>query len=201
MEKIPENELIAAGMHDLSNFLLGKAIYDVTFSEMCRPFVNHLAIIHAVHGAEILIKGKLVAIDPAIIFERKDVEAYYTKGKDLSKLIDKGRTEPYSRLPNLLYRHIKYKIPDKNFFLEMGIKRNRIIHMGLREEDPCKLVLEYLFHVVDPIAWDLWNESFVTYSGEYDDVIIAEGYLQEQLLNYKIQVHPKTAKLLLQDKE
>jgi hypothetical protein len=43
---------------------------------------------------------------------------------------------------------------------------------------------------------DFWGESFIEYSQYWDDVIISDGYLREQLERLNIQVHPETQKLI-----
>jgi hypothetical protein len=38
--------------------ILGQAIFDATCNEMMKPFVNVHAIVHAAHGAEIVLKAR-----------------------------------------------------------------------------------------------------------------------------------------------
>jgi hypothetical protein len=46
------------------------------------------------------------------------------------------------------------------------------------------------------MSWDFWNETFVGYSQDWDDVIISEGYLREQLDRLGVQVHLDTKRMI-----
>ena len=46
-------------MREFGPCVLGRAIYDSTFSEMTRPFAHALAVVHAAHGAEIVLKARV----------------------------------------------------------------------------------------------------------------------------------------------
>jgi hypothetical protein len=51
----PETKQVSQHMKEFGLHILGRAIYDATFSEMTRPFAHMLSVVHAAHGAEILI--------------------------------------------------------------------------------------------------------------------------------------------------
>lgn len=54
----PETKQVSQHMKEFGLHILGRAIYDATFSEMMRPFAHMLSVVHAAHGAEILIKAR-----------------------------------------------------------------------------------------------------------------------------------------------
>ncbi len=81
-------------------------------------------------------------------------------------------------------------------FLGAGKLRNGIVHFAAPEFDTAAETLRFAFEVLDPMVWDFWNETFVDYCSNWDDVIISEGYLREQLDRLKIGLHPKTKKLI-----
>lgn len=39
--------------------ILGRAVVDATFSAMTKPFAHPLAVVHAAHGAAIILKARI----------------------------------------------------------------------------------------------------------------------------------------------
>lgn len=67
--------------------------------------------------------------------------------------------------------------------------------------DAATETLKFSFEVLDPIVRDFWNESFVGYCQEWDEVIIYEGYLRKQLERLGIEVHPETKQMIMENEE
>ncbi len=196
----PELKDIWKNMKEFSYNILGRAIYDSTFSEMTKPFAHTLAVIHAAHGTEILIKARIAQEHPLLIFKKLPKP---NRGKpptklDFDALFEKGISYMYNELPELLWASTGYQmskdaIIDYSSFFNL---RNGLVHFSANEVDAAAKTLKFIFEVVDTLAWDFWGETFVEYAEEWDDVIISEGFLLEQLKDLKISVIPQTMELL-----
>jgi len=85
--------------------------------------------------------------------------------------------------------------------------RNTIVHFAAPNCEASTETLKFAFEVFDPIVRDFWGESFIDYSEYWDEVIISDGYLREQIEQLNIQMHPETKKqiesldLTLKEKE
>ncbi|EDX71400.1 hypothetical protein MC7420_1614 [Coleofasciculus chthonoplastes PCC 7420] len=102
----------------------------------------------------------------------------------------------YSELPEVLWASTGYRIKQLDKYQEFGQLRNMIVHFAAPAFDASTETLKFAFEVLDPIVRDVWGESFVEYSSYWDEVIISDGYLREQLETQSIQVHPETQKLM-----
>lgn len=183
-------------MKEFGFHILGRAIYDATFSEMMRPFAHVLSVVHAAHGAEIIIKARIAEEHPLLIFKSYPKSSTTTDMLSIEELFEYGRTLMYSELPEVLWASTGYRIKQLNRYQDFGNLRNKIVHFAPPALDASTETLKFTFEVLDYMVHDFWGKSFVEYSGYWDDVIICDGYLREQLEKLNIQVHPETQKLI-----
>jgi hypothetical protein len=181
-------------MKEFGFHVLGRAIYDATFSETMRPFAHVLSVVHAAHGAEILIKARIAEEHPLLIFKSYPKSNTTKDSLSIKELFEYGRTLMYSELPEVLWAATGYRIKELDRYQKFGALRNTIVHFAAPDCEASAETLKFAFEVFDPIVRDFWGESFIDYSEYWDDVIISEGYLREQIEELNIQVHPKTQK-------
>ena len=112
----------------------------------------------------------------------------------MKELFEHGRTLIYSELPEALWAATGYRIKKSDAFLKFGTLRNGLVHFAAPEFNAAAETLKFAFEVMDPIARDFWDESFIEYAQDWDDVIISDGYLSEQINQAKLKVHPDTRK-------
>jgi len=191
----PETKQVSQHMKEFGLHILGRAIYDATFSEMTRPFAHMLSVVHAAHGAEILIKARIAEEHPLLIFKSYPKSNTTKDVLSIKELFKYGRTLMYSDLPEVLWATTGYRIKELDRYQKFGDLRNIIVHFS---PDPdCEAsteTLKFALEVLDYIVQDFWGESLIYYSQEWDEAIISDGYLQEQIDRLNIQVHPDTQK-------
>ena len=73
----PDTREVAAHMKELGLTVLGRAIHDSTFSETMRPFAHGLAVVHAAHGAEIVLKARIAQEHPLLLPKEDGVAAAF----------------------------------------------------------------------------------------------------------------------------
>lgn len=100
----------------------------------------------------------------------------------------------YSELPEVLWAATGYRIKELDRYQKFGALRNTIVHFAAPDCEASAETLKFAFEVFDPIVRDFWGESFIEYSAYWDDVIISDGYLREQIEELNIQLHPETQK-------
>lgn len=196
----PDTREVAAHMQDFGLHLLGKAVYDATFSEMGSPFSHTLSIVEAAHGAEILIKARIAEEHPLLIFSRFPKSKTTNDMLSIKELFEYGQTLNYSELPEALWAATGYRIKHIDRFLKFGLLRNGLVHFAAPTIEASTETMKYAFEVIDPIIQDFWKTSFVSYAERWDDVVIAEGYLREQIESLNISVHPAT-KAIIDERE
>jgi hypothetical protein len=76
-------------------------------------------------------------------------------------------------------------------YQRFGKLRNTIIHFAVPNQDFASETLQFLFQVMEPLVRRFWGKSILPYAGEWDDVTVAEGYLEEQLLRCNIEITPE----------
>jgi len=190
-----DTKQVAAHMKEFAFNILGRAIYDATYSEMMRPFAHVLSVVHAAHGAEILIKSRIAEEHPLLIFSAYPKSKTTDSLLTMEELFKHGRTLTYSELPEVLWATTGYRMKEVDEFLKFGALRNGLVHFAAPTFNAATETLRFTFEVVDPIARDIWGETFIEYAGYWDEVIF-EGHLMEQLEDAAIQLHPETRKML-----
>lgn len=191
----PETKQVSQHMKQFGLHILGRAIYDATFNEMMRPFAHMLSVVHAAHGAEILIKARIAEEHPLLIFKSYPKSNTTKDVLSIKELFKYGRTLMYSELPEVLWAATGYRIKELDKYLKFGELRNIIVHFSAVPDcEASTETLKFALEVLDHIVQDFWGESLIYYSQEWDDVIISDGYLREQIEQLNIQVHPDTQK-------
>ena len=191
----PETKQVSQHMKEFGLHILGRAIYDATFSEMTRPFAHMLSVVHAAHGAEILIKARIAEEHPLLIFKSYPKSNTTKDVLSIKELFKYGRTLMYSELPEVLWATTGYRIKELDRYQKFGELRNIIVHISADPDcEGSTETLKFALEVLDYIVQDFWGESLIYYSQEWDDAIISDGYLQKQIEQLNIQVHPDTQK-------
>lgn len=190
----PDTKQVAEHMKDFGLHILGRAIYDATFSETMRPFAHVLSVVHAAHGAEILIKARIAQEHPLLIFSSYPKSKTTNAMLTINELFEHGRTLTYSELPEALWAATGYRIKQQNEFLKFGTLRNGLVHFSAPDFDAAGETYKFVFEVMDYIIHDFWNESFVEYAEYWDDDIFA--YLTEQIDRLGLTIHAETRKLI-----
>ncbi len=106
----PETKQVVKHMKEFGFHVLGRAIYDATFSEMMRPFAHVLSVVHVAHGAEILIKARIAQEHPLLIFKSYPKSSTTKDLLSIKELFEYGRTLMYSELPEVLWASTGYRI-------------------------------------------------------------------------------------------
>lgn len=184
----PATRNIAGHMKDFGLHLLGRAIYDATFSEMYAPFAHALAVTHAAHGAELVVKARIAQEHPLLIFDELPKSATAAGGTlTIEHLLVRGKTVQYSELPELLWAATGYRMPDPTAFLDFGKLRNQVVHLTVPSQQSLSGdVLRFCCTTMDLLVGDFWGVSALYYSVYYDPETLDGGYVFEQLSQYGI---------------
>jgi hypothetical protein len=110
----------------------------------------------------------------------------------IKELFEHGQTLNYSELPEALWAATGYRMRNSDRFLKFGILRNGLVHFAAPQFNAAAETFKFAFEVIDPMLQDFWCVSFLEYCQYEDDVIVAEGYLREQIEHQKVTVHPET---------
>lgn len=75
--------------------VLGRAAYDLTFSEQTRPYAHAMAIGHAAHGAAIVIKALIADDHPLLIFNQLPKSVNAEDQLTIKELFEHGRLSDF----------------------------------------------------------------------------------------------------------
>jgi len=192
----PDTRKVAEHMKKFGLCILGRAIYDSTFSEMTRPFAHALAVVHAAHGAEITLKARIAEEHPLLMFAKLPKPSTTFGDLTIAELFEHGRSHDYHDLPNLLWAATGYRLSKFNEFQRFGDLRNQIVHFAVPDVDLSVEALRFCIEVMEPILDDFWKASAIPMAEEWDEVIVSDGHLQEQLQQHEIIVPQCVAKHL-----
>jgi hypothetical protein len=192
----PDTRLVAHHMKEFGLSMLGRAIYDVTFSELSAPFAHALAVVHGAHGAEIVLKARIAEEHPLLMFSKLPKQSTTTGNLTIAELFEHGRSFDYYDLPDLLWAATGHRMERLDDFKKFGELRNQIVHLAVPEIDLVKTTLSFCIEVMEPILDNFWKESAIPYAEQWDDALVSDGYLLEQIELCKITI-PHCAKKYL----
>jgi len=192
----PETRDISNHMFDFSLSILGRAIYDVTFAEMERAYIHALAVIQAAHGTEIMIKARIAQEHPLLIFTKIPSLNNAPDLLSIGELFEYGRSAEYDELPNLLWAVTGYRMNRQDEYRAFGRLRNKIMHFAVPQMDYPNEVLKFCMEVVEPMVNDFWEDSILPYAEVWDETILSDGYLAQQIAANKIELTALTRKVL-----
>jgi len=183
----PDAKKIADHMKDFGLCLLGKAIVDVTFSEMMNPYGHAMGVTSCAHAAEIIIKARIAQEHPLLIFSKlPKPDPIPGSLLGLNELLTEGRTLTYNELPDALWAATGYRIPLLKQFNDFGRLRNTIVHVGSPDDKTLsEKTLRFAFKVLEPMIYHFWKSDILEYIGEYDPD--ADEYVFEALKDCKIR--------------
>jgi hypothetical protein len=184
----PDTRQVAEHMREFGLSILGRAIYDATFSEMTAPFSHALAIVHAAHGAEIVLKARIVEEHPLLVFSRLPALSSTSGSLTVSELFEYGRSYDYSDLPNVLWAATGHRLQRLEEFQAFGKLRNQIMHFAVPEINLAGEALKFCIEVMEPVVYSFWQESCIPYAEQWDGVIVEDGYLEERLVEEGIEI-------------
>ncbi|MDP3071532.1 MAG: hypothetical protein Q8N18_14680 [Opitutaceae bacterium] len=184
----PDTKQVADHMRDFGLSVLGRAIYDATFSEHTRPFAHALSVVHAAHGAEIVLKARIAQEHPLLIFSKLPSQSSTSGSLSITELFEHGRSWEFDELPNRLWASTGFRIQNLSEFQTFGKLRNQIVHFAVPDVDLSREALKFCIETMEPIVHSFWTESAIRRAEEWDEVIVADGYLEDQLKEAGINV-------------
>lgn len=168
-------------MREFGLAILGRAVCDVTFSEMTKPFAHAMAVGHAAHGAELVLKARIAQEHPLLIFSDLPRSTSTPGELTMAELFEHGRTAQFHDLPELLWATTGIRMARTDQYQQFGRLRNAIIHFAAPAIDLACETLCFVFQVMEPLVEEFWQASIVNNAEEWDCAIIQDGYLEEQL--------------------
>ena len=183
-------------MKEFGLSILGRAIYDATFSEMMRPFAHALSVTHAAHAAEIILKARIAEEHPLLIFKKLPSQLSTSKELTVNELFAYAKSYLYVELPDLLWATTGIRIEKIEEFKAFGKLRNQITHFAVPAVDLPTETMKFAITVLDPIVEKFWGKSAIPYAEDWDDVIISEGYLETQLNQIGIEIDERLRAIL-----
>lgn len=186
----PDTHKMADYMKGFGLHILGRAVFDATFNEMMKPFAHPLAIVHAAHGAEIVLKARIAQEHPLLIFDSLPKSGSTQGNLTITELLNHGRTIEYADLPETVWAATGYRMAKTKEFREFGLLRNQIMHCAVPDGELSDATLRFCFEVIEPAIRDFWKDSLVGYAEEWDWEIFSEGYLSERLAGLGIKLPP-----------
>lgn len=195
----PDTRLISNHMKEFGLNLLGRAIHDATFNEMCQPFAHASAVTFAAQAAEILIKARIAEEHPLLIFSKLPSQTSTQDTLTIAELFESGKSYAYEELPNLLWATTSMRLEGLEEYKNFGRLRNKIMHFAVPDIELANETLRFSINVMEPLIEKFWNVSALQYAEDWDDAIVSEGYLKERLVGLGINLSPRILNIL--DKE
>lgn len=166
----PALKNVAEQMKDLGLGALTHALRLALYSMPENPSWGDLSVLNAAHAAEILIKARIAAEHPLLIFSQLPRSTQTTGNLlDFDHLFDKGQTLDFHDLPERLWAATGQTLPNVDVYVKFGKFRNAIQHFAPPAEDASDRTLEFVFKVLDPFIFKNWELYAIDFNEEFGD--------------------------------
>ena len=186
----PDTKAVAEHMREFGLAILGRAVYDLTFSELMAPYKHSMSVGLAAQGAEICIKARIAQEHPLLLFTQLPKSANADDQLTMKELFEYGRTVPYADLPETLWATTGIRIARVEQYQKFGKLRNLLVHFGPADVVPIEDVpMKFLFEVMEPLVQAFWKESIIPYAAAWDGVLL-DGHLEDMLQQSDVEITP-----------
>lgn len=155
---------------------------------------SELSVLQAAHAAEILIKSRIAAEHPLLIFDQLPRPSPGRRDQlDVADLFEKGRTVQFAELPERLWATTGIHVPSVDVYVAFGRLRNMIQHFAAPNDDLSGRTLQFIAKVVDPFIGEQWGLYAIDYNEEFGDHY---EHIFETLVrrNVRLRISPHAAR-------
>lgn len=185
----PDTRHIAQHMREFGLAILGRAVYDLTFSEYTQPYKHPMAVGLAAQGAEISIKARIAEEHPLLLFAQLPKSASTDGQLTVGELFEYGRTIQFAELPEMLWATTGIRLGRPEQLQRFGKLRNMVIHFAAPAELE-DVAMRFLFEIMEPLVQSFWGESLVPYAGTWDEYLYRQDGLEARLAQAGIEITP-----------
>jgi hypothetical protein len=138
---------------------------------------SDLSVLNAAHAAEILIKARIAAEHPLLIFTQIPKSSQAAGPLlDFSDLFERGQTIEFQELPERLWAATGIRLPNVERYRDFGKLRNAIQHFAPPTDEAQQRTLEFVFGVVDPFIHDTWGLFAIDFNEEMGEHYETSGH-------------------------
>ena len=167
----PELNNVADHIRDLGLGALAHALRLSLYYSQENASWGDLSVLHGVHSTEILIKARIAAEHPLLIFDEIPRSAQ-ADGTLLAfeDLFEKGRAIDFKDLPDRLWAATGQSLSSLEVYQKFGRFRNAIQRFAApRNENSSARTLEFVFQVLDPFIFKNWGLYAIDFNEEFGD--------------------------------
>lgn len=165
---------------------LAQANTHAVYSDPGNEHWENICILNTAHAGELFLKAIIAKEHPLLIF--KDIFSLDDKSEGLlsvEKLIKRGRTHDFERLPQILWATTGIRVPNQDCFDRLRLARNSIQHFCVPDEHDFRaLSLEFIYTIVDPLIADAFALSAIEY---HEDHGISYDYIVGAILKSQLK--------------
>lgn len=171
-------------LHDIPGRILGLARAALTQANHHAVFMDPgnehwplMSVLNTAHAGELFLKAIIATEHPLLIF--KDLVTLDDKNADeldLQRLLTRGRTHDFEKLPQVLWATTGLRIPNPECYERLRQARNSIQHFCPPDVlDLSALSLEFIYTILDPLIAGRFGiyaiEHHEDHSVSYDYVV------------------------------
>lgn len=176
---------VADHMKQLGLGALTHAMRLSLYSAPDNPYWGDLSVLHGAHAAEILIKARIAAEHPLLVFA--EIPRSTQAGGPLlafDDLLQKGRTIDFQDIPERLWATTGQRLQELDVYREFGRLRNAIQHFAPAGTNPSWRTLEFVFKVLDPFLIENWGLYALDFNEDFGDHY---DHIFETLVHYDMR--------------
>ena len=164
---------------------LAQANQHAVFADPGNEHWDFMSVVNAAHAGELFLKAIIAKEHPLLVF--KDVFSLDdgTSEFDLEKLIARGRTHDFEKLPQVLWVTTGRRIPEPSSYEAIRKLRNSVQHFCADEKHDFRSVaLSFLYENIDPLIRDVFGLYAIKY---HEDHGVGYDYVVGSLVRREIR--------------
>jgi len=180
-----ELENIPGRILDVATGALIQANQHAVFLDPGLEHWDHMAVLNAATAGELFLKAIIAKEHPLLIFrDLFHLDQPDSSEMNISRIIEKGRTYEFDKLPKLLWVTTGERLPDIEVFEELRQARNSIQHFCAPDNvDFRDLALRFIYKNIDPMIRDHFGMFAIEY---HEDLSVGYDYVVGTLLRREI---------------
>jgi hypothetical protein len=170
----------------LARTALTQANHHAVFMDPGNEHWPLMSVLNTAHAGELFLKAIIATEHPLLIFE--DLVILDDKNideLDLERLLTRGRTHDFEKLPQVLWATTGLRIPNPKCYERLRQARNAIQHFcPPNDRDLSELSLEFIYTILDPLIADRFGIFAIEH---HEDHSVSYDYVVACLLRHELR--------------
>jgi hypothetical protein len=182
----PALEEIPARILFLAKGALAQANMHAAYYHQYEEYKEFTSVLNTAHAGELFLKAIIAKEHPLLLFKDLfSLDDGKTDPLDIDRLIERGKTHDFEKLPQVLWAATGKRVPNMHCFERLRKARNAVQHFCPSDKvDFRQLSLEFIYTIIDPMIYREFGLCAIEF---HEDHGISYDYVVQALLQSQLK--------------